>query len=104
MSSPQLIPKGKSLEVYDKTDNVVKAMTRSGNVVFLPFDLRIPLARYLIRSKTTNLKRYNIAMVFREKKMFGLQPKERFECAFDIIGNAPLSILNTRRRFKKLAM
>ena len=41
--------------------------------------------RYLIRSKMTNLKRYNIATVFREKKMFGLQPKERFECAFDII-------------------
>ena len=85
VTSPQLIPKGKSIEVYDKTENVVRAMTRSGNVVYLPFDLRVPLARYLIRSKTTNLKRYNIAMVFREKKMFGLQPKERFECAFDII-------------------
>eukprot|EP00093_Oithona_nana_P000710 00710.XXX_160_2861_1 [CDS] Oithona nana genome sequencing. len=85
VTSPQLTPKGKSLEVYDKTEHVVKAMTRSGNVVFLPFDLRVPLARYLIRSKTTHLKRYNIAMVFREKKMFGLQPKERFECAFDIV-------------------
>ena len=85
VTSPQLTPKGKSLDVYDKTEHVVKAMTRSGNVVFLPFDLRVPLARYLIRSKTTHLKRYNIAMVFREKKMFGLQPKERFECAFDIV-------------------
>ena len=57
VTSPQLTPKGKSLEVYDKTEHVVKAMTRSGNVVFLPFDLRVPLARYLIRSKTTHLKR-----------------------------------------------
>ena len=50
VTSPQLTPKGKSIEpLYDKADNVVKAMTRSGNVVYLPFDLRVPLARYCIR-------------------------------------------------------
>ena len=46
VTSPQLTPKGKSLDVYEKMESVVKAMTRSGNVVFLPFDLRVPLARY----------------------------------------------------------
>ena len=61
-------------------------MTRSGHVVYLPFDLRVPFARYIARSKITNLKRFNIAPVFREKKMYGLQPRERFECAFDIVG------------------
>ena len=61
-------------------------MTRSGNVVYLPFDLRVPFARYVARSKITNLKRFNIAPVFREEKIYGLQPREHFECAFDIIG------------------
>lgn len=77
------------MDLYDKTESVVKAMTRSGNVVYLPFDLRVPLARYLARSKITNLKRFNISSVYREKKIFGLQPKECFECAFDIISPAP---------------
>jgi hypothetical protein len=51
---------GKALDVYSKNEVVVKAMTRSGNVVYLPFDLRVPLARYISRSKITSLKRYNI--------------------------------------------
>ena len=61
-------------------------MSRSGNVVYLPFDLRVPFARHVVRSKINHLKRFNIATVFREKKIFGLQPRERFECAFDIVG------------------
>ena len=47
---PQLAPKGQSLmNIYEKSETVkseiVKAMTRSGNVVYLPFDLRVPFAR-----------------------------------------------------------
>ena len=87
---PQLTPKGKVLDLYQDT-NVVKAMTRSGNVVFLPFDLRIPLARYVAKSKITNLRRYNVAPVLREKRIFGLQPTELIECAFDIITSGPKS-------------
>ena len=49
VSVPNLMPKGKSNDIYERTENVVKAMTRSGNVVYLPFDLRVPLARYLVR-------------------------------------------------------
>ena len=56
---------GKSISIYENTDAIVKTMTRSGNVVYLPFDLRVPLARYVVRSKITNLKRFNIATVFR---------------------------------------
>ena len=33
-------------------------MTRSGDIVSLPYDLRIQFARYLVRTKLTQLKRY----------------------------------------------
>ena len=90
ISVPQLLPKGKSFDLYQNT-NVVKAMTRSGNVVFLPFDLRIPLARYVAKSKISQLRRYSVAPVFREKRIFGLHPTEIIECAFDIITSGPKS-------------
>ena len=89
-SVPQLLPKGKSFDLYQNT-NVVKAMTRSGNVVFLPYDLRIPLARYVAKSKISQLRRYSVAPVFREKRIFGLHPTEIIECAFDIITSGPKS-------------
>ena len=66
-------------------------MTRSGNVVFLPYDLRIPLARYVAKSKISQLRRYSVAPVFREKRIFGLHPTEIIECAFDIITSGPKS-------------
>lgn len=71
----------------------VKLMTRSGDVVLLPHDLRVPFARLLARlpvsgsgaSSNLNFKRYTIGRVVKEKKVFGLHPKELSECAFDIV-------------------
>jgi histidyl-tRNA synthetase len=41
---PQLLPRS-SLRIYDRTDKLVTAMSKSGDVVCLPFDLRVPFAR-----------------------------------------------------------
>ena len=91
VSVPQLLPKVKAFELYQDT-SVVKAMTRDGIVVFLPFDLRIPLARFITRRRINQLKRYSISPVFREKRMYNLQPLELTECAFDIISSGAKSL------------
>ena len=66
-------------------------MTRSGDTVSLPYDLRVPFARYLARTRLTQIKRYCFGKVLREKKVFGLHPKELSECAFDIVTSDPAS-------------
>jgi hypothetical protein len=67
----------------------VRLMTRSGDVVLLPHDLRVPFARLLARlppaTNSLHLKRYTFGRVVKEKKVFGLHPKELTECAFDIV-------------------
>ena len=47
----------------------------------------------LSRLGTEQQRRYNIGRVLREKKVFGLHPKECVECAFDIAGPASGSVL-----------
>ena len=42
---------------------MVVTMTRSGDIVSLPYDLRIQFARYLVRTKLTQLKRYSFGKV-----------------------------------------
>ena len=64
-------------------------MTRSGDTVSLPYDLRIPFARYLARTRLVQMKRYCFGKVLRERKVFGLHPKELTECAFDIVTSDP---------------
>ncbi len=66
----------------------MRLMTRSGDVVLLPHDLRVPFARLLARlppATNLHLKRYTFGRVVKEKKVFGLHPKELTECAFDIV-------------------
>ena len=60
-------------------------MDHSGMVVGMPFDLRVPFARYVARNGISEMKRYSIEKVFRSKKVQGLHPRELIECAFDII-------------------
>ena len=84
IQNPQLLPKG-NLKVYEWTPFLVKTMSRSGSVVSLPFDLRVPFARYVARTNLHSTRRYCIAPVFRESKVYDVQPKELIECAFDII-------------------
>lgn len=56
-----LQPKGKR-EIYDRID-LVQVMTRGGGVVSLPYDLRIPFARFLARAQIDSMRRYCIAPV-----------------------------------------
>eukprot|EP00092_Neocalanus_flemingeri_P000288 GFUD01000308.1.p1 GENE.GFUD01000308.1~~GFUD01000308.1.p1 ORF type:complete len:1589 (+),score=464.17 GFUD01000308.1:43-4809(+) len=84
MEAPHMLPKCEE-SVYKNTDNIVQVMTKSGDVVTLPFDLRVPFARYLARLRTSQLKRYCFGKVLREKKVFGIHPRELVECAFDIV-------------------
>ncbi|CAG9859480.1 unnamed protein product [Phyllotreta striolata] len=85
-STPLLMPKGK---FYENLDSCVKVMTHFGGIVSLPYDLRIPLARYVVWNGVTSLRRYTIERVYREKKVYGFQPRELFECAFDIVSPTP---------------
>ena len=56
-----------NLSIYEKVHDVVQAMSRSGRVVSLPFDLRVGFARYVARANISAIKRYAIAPVFRER-------------------------------------
>ncbi|CAH1982227.1 unnamed protein product [Acanthoscelides obtectus] len=82
LSTPLLMPKSK---FYDHLDSCVKLMTHSGGIVTLPYDLRVPFARYVAWNAISLLRRYSIERVYREKKVFGFQPRELYECAFDIV-------------------
>ena len=59
---PQVLPKS-SLRIYDRTDKLVIGMNKSGDVICLPFDLRVPFARYIARTKINSMRRYCIAPV-----------------------------------------
>ncbi len=82
-----LLPKGKT-QIYDRDSSLVQVMTKGGDVVSLPYDLRVGFARFLARSKILNIKRYSIDKVFREVKVRGIHPREQEECAFDIVGSS----------------
>ena len=64
-------------------------MDHSGTLVTLPFDLRIPFARYIARNGVVNIKRFDIACVYRDKKILGAHPKELYECVLDIVTSSP---------------
>ena len=50
-------------------------MDHSGTLVTLPFDLRIPFARYIARNGVVNIKRFDIACVYRDKKILAPTPR-----------------------------
>uniref|UniRef100_A0A6P7FHC6 non-specific serine/threonine protein kinase n=1 Tax=Diabrotica virgifera virgifera TaxID=50390 RepID=A0A6P7FHC6_DIAVI len=86
LATPLLMPKSK---FYENLDSCVKLMTHFGGIVSLPHDLRVPFARYIAWNGITNFRRYSIERVYREKKVFGFQPRELYECAFDIVTSSP---------------
>ena len=88
LDSPGLLPRGEQWP-YTGGESVVVTMTRSGDIVSLPFDLRTQFARYLVRAKLTQLKRYCFGKVLRERKIFGVHPRELKECAVDIVTPGP---------------
>uniref|UniRef100_A0A8C5X3B0 eIF-2-alpha kinase GCN2 n=1 Tax=Malurus cyaneus samueli TaxID=2593467 RepID=A0A8C5X3B0_9PASS len=95
LHTPLLMPRNKKLYEHNEASYF---MDHSGMLVMLPYDLRIPFARFVARNNVTNLKRYCIERVFRPRKLDRCHPKELLECAFDIItstGNSFLPIAET---------
>lgn len=83
LATPLLMPtSGQFCNFYDSS---VKLMTRIGNIVSIPHNLRAPFARYIVWNNILHIRRYAIERVFREKKVRGFHPRELYECAFDII-------------------
>ncbi|XP_065610080.1 eIF-2-alpha kinase GCN2 [Cyrtonyx montezumae] len=95
LHTPLLMPRNKKLYEHNEASYV---MDHSGMLVMLPYDLRIPFARFVARNNISNLKRYCIERVFRPRKLDRCHPKELLECAFDIItstGNSFLPLAET---------
>lgn len=88
IQTPLLLPRNRRL--YDGCETA-SFMDHSGMLVSLPYDLRLPFARFIARNNITHLKRYSIERVFRPRKWDRAHPRELLECAFDII--IPMSSL-----------
>lgn len=82
LQTPLLLPRNRKL--YDGCE-LACFMDHSGMLVTLPYDLRMPFARFVARNNVTLLKRYSIERVFRPRKLDRAHPRELLECAFDII-------------------
>ncbi|XP_042236927.1 eIF-2-alpha kinase GCN2-like [Homarus americanus] len=78
------VPKG---SFYHDKDNLVSLMARKGELVSAQFELRYPFARFVARSEIKYMRRYCIDRVQRASKVSGIQPKESYECAFDIVSS-----------------
>ncbi|NXN94799.1 E2AK4 kinase, partial [Rhinopomastus cyanomelas] len=95
LHTPLLMPRNKKLYEHNEASYF---MDQSGMLVMLPYDLRIPFARFVARNNISNLKRYCIERVFRPRKLDRCHPKELLECAFDIVtstGNSFLPVAET---------
>ena len=85
-----LAPRTKLLE---QLDQAVSLMDHSGALVALPFDLRIPFARYVARNGVCQMKRFDIGCVYRVNRILGAHPKELYECVFDIVTSTPENLV-----------
>ncbi|KAI7805015.1 putative eukaryotic translation initiation factor 2-alpha kinase 4, partial [Triplophysa rosa] len=90
IQTPLLLPKNRRL--YDGCETA-SFMDHSGMLVSLPYDLRLPFARFVARNNISHLKRYSIERVFRTRKPDRTHPRELVECAFDIITPINSSLL-----------
>lgn len=83
---PLLMPWNDMCNDFNKS---FKLTDSSGTVLCLPYNHRIPFARYLARTGCTNIRRYHIGPVYQvmiEKlKLTSLHPKEHVEASFDIV-------------------
>ena len=81
-----LMPRTK---LFEQLELAVSVMDHSGKLITLPYDLRIPFARYIARNGVVNMKRFDIGCVYRDTKILGAHPKELYECVFDIVTSSP---------------
>ncbi|KAI5722913.1 hypothetical protein M8J76_015598 [Diaphorina citri] len=67
--------------IYDLAD-------QGGEILSLRYDLTVPFARYLAMNKTSHIKRYQIAKVYRRDNpaMTRGRYREFYQCDFDIAG------------------
>ena len=76
-------------KLFEQLELAVSVMDHSGKLITLPYDLRIPFARYIARNGVVNMKRFDIGCVYRDTKILGAHPKELYECVFDIVTSSP---------------
>lgn len=86
LQTPLLIPRS---GLYAGLDSAAHLMDRSGSIVSLPYDHRVPFARYVTHQDISYLKRYIISRTYRESKVLGSHPRELCECVFDIVSPNP---------------
>lgn len=77
-----LAPRTKLLE---QVEQAVGLMDHSGALVTLPYDLRIPFARYVARKGIVQMKRFDLGCVYRVNRILRAHPKELYDCVFDIV-------------------
>ena len=76
-------------KLFEQLEFAVNLMDRSGALVTLPYDLRIPFARYVARKGVVQMRRFDVGCVYRVNRILGAHPKELYECVFDIVTSAP---------------
>lgn len=72
----------------DESKLIYELKDQGGELLALRYDLTVPFARYLAQSKIQNLKRYQIAKVYRRDNPSPTQGRYRefYQCDFDIAG------------------
>ncbi|KAJ1950701.1 eukaryotic translation initiation factor 2-alpha kinase, partial [Linderina macrospora] len=83
LSTPALTPRADLLDMHQRAAHYVDPR---GTVVQLPFDQKEPFARYVARSRMTEIKRYCFDRVFRANPTGG-QPLARNAVSFDAVTN-----------------
>ncbi|XP_031480099.1 histidine--tRNA ligase, cytoplasmic [Nymphaea colorata] len=69
--------------IYDLAD-------QGGEICSLRYDLTVPFARYLAMNGINNMRRYQIAKVYRRDNPSKGRYREFYQCDFDIAGQYPL--------------
>ncbi|KAJ1671142.1 eukaryotic translation initiation factor 2-alpha kinase, partial [Coemansia sp. RSA 25] len=83
LSTPALTPKTELLDMYQRP---ALYLDPKGNVVQLPYDQTVPFARYVARTKMTEIKRYCFDRYFVANAVGG-QPVSYTAASFDAVTN-----------------
>ncbi|KAI7831059.1 hypothetical protein BX661DRAFT_170235 [Kickxella alabastrina] len=83
LSTPALTPRTELLDMYQKP---ALYLDPKGNVVQLPYDQTVPFARYVARTKMTEIKRYCFDRYFVANAAGG-QPVSHSAASFDAVTN-----------------
>lgn len=89
-STPTLMPKYSASKYYSRSqiDDVAMLMDKNSSILTLPYDLRLPFARNIVRKNINYMNRYSIEKIFRQRQMFTdklYHPDQLWECCLDIV-------------------